>query len=129
MSKDFYLPRLLAHWNPTRGAWETGQQDLLSTLSELYLETWPASGMTRNGVAYELPTPELPTIGTGSSLLPTPSAMVANDGEQPETWLARRERVKASRSNGNGMGMPLTIAAILLARGDLSNLPSTTGND
>ena len=37
---------------------------------------------------------------------------MANDGEGPETWLARRERVKAN--NGNGMGVPLTIAVQLL---------------
>lgn len=44
-------------------------------------------------------------------MLPTPSACVANDGEKPETLLARRERVKLTAKNGNGMGMPLTIAA------------------
>ena len=54
-------------------------------------------------------------------LLPTPAACVANDGERPETWLARRERVKAKGINGNGMGMPLTIAAQLL--------PTPTVND
>ena len=46
-------------------------------------------------------------------MLPTPSACVANDGERPETWLTRRERVKAKMINGNGMGMPLPIAAQL----------------
>ena len=54
-------------------------------------------------------------------LLPTPSACIANDGERPETWLARRERVKLTANNGNGMGMPLTIAAQLL--------PTPTVND
>lgn len=48
------------------------------------------------------------------ALLPTPSASVANDGEGPDTWLARREVVKESAQNGNGMGMPLTIAVQLL---------------
>ena len=47
-------------------------------------------------------------------MLPTPAACVANDGEHPSTWLARRERVKLKGINGNGMGMPLTIAAQLL---------------
>ena len=47
-------------------------------------------------------------------ILPTPSACVANDGERPETWLARQERVKLTAKNGNGMGMPLSIAAQLL---------------
>lgn len=40
--------------------------------------------------------------------LPTPDASVANDGKGPDTWLARREKVK------NGRGMPLTIAVQLL---------------
>lgn len=47
------------------------------------------------------------------TLLPTP-AVVMNDGENKETWLARRERVKARGINGNGMGMPLPIAVQLL---------------
>lgn len=47
-------------------------------------------------------------------LLPTPAACNPNDGEQPETWLARRERVKVTAKNGNGMGTPLAIAVQLL---------------
>ena len=39
---------------------------------------------------------------------------MANDGEGTDTWLARRERVKLTANNGNGMGMPLTIAVQLL---------------
>ena len=52
--------------------------------------------------------------GSDLTLLPTPAASVANDGEGTETWLARRERVKLTAQNGNGMGMPLTIAVQLL---------------
>ena len=47
-------------------------------------------------------------------LLPTPAAMNPNDGEGTASWLARRERVKLTANNGNGMGMPLTIAVQLL---------------
>ena len=47
--------------------------------------------------------------GTGRTW-PTPDASVANLGERPDTWLARRERVKAKGINGNGMGVPLAIA-------------------
>lgn len=54
------------------------------------------------------------TVTLAAQMLPSPSACVANDGERPETWLARRERVKAKGINGNGMGMPLTIAAQIL---------------
>lgn len=50
-------------------------------------------------------------------LLPTPAAMNPNDGESSESWLARRERVKATAKNGNGMGMPLAIAAQLIDEG------------
>lgn len=50
----------------------------------------------------------------GLTLLPTPSASNPNDGEPVESWLARRERVKAAAQNGNGMGMPLPIAVQLL---------------
>ena len=41
---------------------------------------------------------------------PTPDAFVSNDGEQPETFRARKEAVKAKGLNGNGMGTPLAMA-------------------
>jgi len=82
--------------------------------------------MTLNGVAYELPTWEPATdVSASSSLLPTPSASVANDGETTQTWLARRERVKLTAANGNGMGMPLTIASLLI--GEPTRPQSTDG--
>ena len=46
---------------------------------------------------------------------------MANDGEGPETWLARREEVKARGINGNGMGMPLAIAVQLLPTAKATN--------
>ena len=46
-----------------------------------------------------------------AALWPTPDAAVSNDGESPETFLARRERVRAKGYNGNGMGTPLAMAA------------------
>ena len=80
--------------------------------------------MTVNGRAYrrQLWVPATSEIGggllpigpDGTPGLPTPSACVANDGEKLDSWLARRERVKLTARNGNGMGMPLTIAAQLL---------------
>ena len=72
MSEDFYQLRLLGQWNLTRGAWETGQVDLLSMRSAVYLETWPAWGSMQSGVASELRMPVLPTVDSGSSYLPTP---------------------------------------------------------
>jgi hypothetical protein len=60
-----------------------------------------------------------------ANLLPTPSACVANDGESTATWLERRERVKLTAANGNGMGMPLTIASLLI--GEPTSPPSDDG--
>ena len=73
----------IAVWNPVRDVWETGQTDLFSGLSDVWSETWPASGMTRRGSLYGLPTSEPRTAGSGSSssrgvpTLPTPSASCA----------------------------------------------------
>lgn len=41
---------------------------------------------------------------------PTPSAAMMNDGESPESWQARADRLEAKHHNTNGAGMPLTIA-------------------
>lgn len=68
-----------------------------------------------------------------ANLLPTPSACIANDGESTETWLARRERVKLTAANGNGMGMPLTIATLLIEQGQSTGAstspPSPDGSE
>jgi hypothetical protein len=41
----------------------------------------------------------------------TPAASMPNDGEEPETWLARQAKLKEKGYNGNGAGMPLAIQA------------------
>jgi hypothetical protein len=56
---------------------------------------------------------ELATV-VRDQMLPTPNAGLFNDGESPDSWMARRKRIKAKGINGNGMGMPLSIAAQLL---------------
>ncbi|MGC4151521.1 MAG: DNA cytosine methyltransferase [Propionicimonas sp.] len=55
-----------------------------------------------------------PPLNTVVTLLPTPSAGNFNDGEDPDEWEARRQRIKATGVNGNGMGMPLGVAVQLL---------------
>lgn len=64
---------------------------------------------------------------SGCSLWPAPDAAVAQDGEAPETWLARRERVKLTAKNGNGMGMPLAMASQLWPTAT-SLTPARNGN-
>tara|TARA_R100000963_G_C4577637_1_gene59978 strand:+ start:159 stop:536 length:378 start_codon:yes stop_codon:yes gene_type:complete len=54
-------------------------------------------------------------VQTGDSLgrlWPTPSASVANDGETPQTWQARADKLKEKGINGNGAGTPLTVEAM-----------------
>src|SRR3990167_458372 len=50
---------LLAKYDPTTRLWKTCQLSLVETegdgLAE-FSEIWPRSGMTRNGIAYQLPT-------------------------------------------------------------------------
>jgi hypothetical protein len=75
---------VLAYGRNTRGSfaifdlatslWKTFQRSLVEDL-ERYSETWPRSGMTQNGIAYQLPTLAPLTGETESGSLPTPSAM------------------------------------------------------
>jgi hypothetical protein len=67
--------------------------------------------MMRSGIAYRLLVLARRTSGIGSSSWPTPAACNPNDGEPLEKWLERREKVKLTAKNGNGMGTPLSIAA------------------
>lgn len=46
-----------------------------------------------------------------AGIWPTPNAQVSNDGETPETWQARADKIKEQGINGNGAGTPLAIAA------------------
>lgn len=77
----------IAKWNPARDLWETNQMDLLSGHSAVYSATWPTSGMTLTGVAYQLPPLEHHTTAIEYSsspatqkLLPTPQAIEGKNG-------------------------------------------------
>ena len=89
-------PYQLATWNPERDLWETGMEDIFGH-SDVYSETWPASGMTLNGVAYELPTWAPHTDDSESSysandetLLLTP---VASEGTKPSNTMGVARRL------------------------------------
>jgi hypothetical protein len=43
----------------------------------------------------------------------TPDANAMNDGETPETFLARAAKLKAIHGNGNGAGMPLAVQSAM----------------
>jgi hypothetical protein len=70
---DSYQRQHIATWNSVRGVWEKNEPSLLCEHWELFSVTWPTSGMTQNGQAYELPTQVHPITDSESSSLPTPT--------------------------------------------------------
>ena len=75
-----YIPKwseLLAKLDPKSRCWKTSQICLLGMTEDgldNYSETWPRSGMMRNGTAYRLPTLALRINETESGSWPTPTA-------------------------------------------------------
>ena len=64
-------PGSLASFDPASRSWRTAQCSLFEGL-ELFSETWPRSGMTRSGIAYQLPPSAPLTDGTESGYWRTP---------------------------------------------------------
>ena len=135
------MQKHIATWNPARGVWEVPDtESLICGHSELFSATWPGSGMTRDGLAYALPTSEHPTDDSASSsLLPTPSVSDGTGGHMNRSGDRSHElllpgvarelallptpavndmgegkwtaRQKAKHSNGNGHGASLAVEA------------------
>jgi hypothetical protein len=66
-------PVLLAKYDQDTQSWKTSRL-YVGGDSEEFSETWPRSGMTRNGTAYRLPPLVRLMRGIESGLLPTPTA-------------------------------------------------------
>lgn len=104
------MPNQIATWNPERDCWETGVEDIFGH-SDVYSETWPTSGMTRNGVAFALPTWAPPTTGSASSSSPpaktfrTPAAAEAEGGprdrNRPGATMRLSDQVREEMEDGN----------------------------
>lgn len=108
-----------AFFDPASCSWRTSQPSLDGDSTE-YSGTWPRSGTTRAGCAFELPKLGLPTTETGGSaspsLLPTPLA---------RDW-------KAGTGNRYGkIGRPLSEVALLLPAEPLqaAMLPTPRASD
>jgi len=97
----------LAKYDPDSSLWRTAQCSLLEDLNES-LATLPRSGMTRNGLLWELPMLEQTIRGTGFGLSvttpplrwPTPTAHMAKETNAPSEAL-RNEPSMASRVGGS----------------------------
>ena len=64
----------LAKYDRNTHCWRTCQRSLLADTLEPFSETWPKSGLMRDGECFRQPDAELPISGKGCSLLPTPAA-------------------------------------------------------
>jgi len=82
----------LAKYDRTTSSWRTSQRCFLEGL-EKFSETWPRSGMTRNGIAYELPALDCHTAEIESGLWPTPRT---SDSDTPS--MPRVEQIRQGRS-------------------------------
>ena len=121
------MPKLIAEWNTQLKLWNKPEESLFSEHSELFLATWPTSGMTQNGQAFELPTQEHPTSVSESSLLRSPKASEGEGGALGEAIarkrgntvgvrdqamdLARAQGYQVSRAVDNLIGTPRTSSA------------------
>lgn len=76
--------------------WRTWQRCLIEGWTRLS-ETWPRSGMTRNGIAYQRAPLALLTGETESGLLPSPSATDSKGAVQGEKLKERMEHKRGVR--------------------------------
>ena len=77
---------LLGTYDPDTQSWRTSQTCLLALANSegdglaRFSETWPRSGLMRNGIAYHLPTLVAGQEGTEYGYLPTPTAVTDPKG-------------------------------------------------
>ena len=79
----------LAKYDPATSLWKTAQCSFLEDLTEC-LETLPRSGMTRDGLLWELPTLERRTSETDSGCWPTPTVQGLNGGSNSRSAAMKR---------------------------------------
>jgi len=93
-------PDLLASFDPATSSWRTLQRCLVEGWT-VFSETWPRSGLMRNGIAYALPTLAPLTSETDCGLWPTP---MAGDGAKLDATIpAIRRRIARGRHIGLAM--------------------------
>jgi hypothetical protein len=86
-------PTQFATYDPASSSWRMSGDTYLWD-SGTYSGIWPVSGMTRNGVSFELPQPAHLTDESGcSSLLPTPTVGIAMGGSQTRSGARNGEKL------------------------------------
>ncbi len=115
-------PDSFARYDRDSSSWRTHQACLVSGW-EQFSETWPRSGMTRNGTAYRLPALTRITREIASGLLPTPTAQgfhsmgSAGGSNARKKWVrmlptltvnGSYNRKGASKTSGDGLATVLS---------------------
>jgi hypothetical protein len=111
-------PASLASFDRDTSSWRTFQLCLVEGWPE-FSETWPRSGMMRNGTAYQLEPLAPLTSGIDCGLWPTPTVVFTRENWTAEQIAERQQQVKAEtrakgkHHTGNGFGLNLAQAARL----------------
>lgn len=109
-----------AQYDPTGACWRTSQLSFLSPTSEPFSETWPRAGLVFDGTAYPRRPLARRTKGTGSGLLPTPTAEEwGSNTHMRSQGTTKRERIMNwptprvidSEQRGNPTGMKGSLAS------------------
>jgi hypothetical protein len=130
---NLYEP--FAWYDRASRSWRMWQRSFLEGW-EPFLETWPRSGMTRNGIAYRRAALVLLTGGTESGLLPTPEASNTkaiarrSAGRSPRNFLQPLPRAeemwptpmsgRADQVTGLLWGKPRLPMAVAIAEGQVT---------
>lgn len=92
-----------------------------------YALTWKVWDMKSGQGIFALRASGRRISGSDCGGWPTPDASIAQDGEGLASWLARREKLKQLKKNGNGCGTPLTIAAQMAGWPTPNAIPEARG--
>ena len=96
---------LLASYDHDGHQWKMSQRSLFED-SDWFSESWPRSGMTRNGIAYQLPVLAPLTVEIEHGFLPTPSAREGKDQSQAS--------ILASLDRGDGVAKKICALSPML---------------
>jgi hypothetical protein len=108
-------PELLANYDPASSSWRTSQFCLDGALTE-FSETWPRSGLMRNGTAYQLPplVPLTDEIASGLWLTPTKVERWCKD--ETEIVTTRNGTKRRRYKNGKTSSLGLTSQVMMSQR-------------
>ncbi len=114
MSEDYLVQQQpTLKWNPARSVWEMiGTESLLCEHLEPFLQTWPTSGLMRNGQVFELPMQEHRTTDSESSSLPILPTTRSQNGEDRNNRIwARNPKQPQNLENALHAVLPTPVAS------------------